>query len=59
MGRLEVAPESRAEVSKKPRAAGKELSEELRLVRGLDTRTKGNCSQAAWTLQSNAEIHHR
>lgn len=59
MGRLEVAPESRAEVSKKSRAAGKELSEELRLVRGLDVRVKGDCSRAASTLQSKAEIHHR
>lgn len=40
VGRLEVAPESSAEVSKKSRAAGKELSEELRLVRGLDVRVE-------------------
>lgn len=58
MGKLEVAPESHAEVPKKPRAAGKEPSEELRLVRGLDTCTK-DCSRAARALQGEAEIHHR
>lgn len=59
MGKLEVTPERHAEVPKKPRAAGKELSEELRLVRGLDTRTKGDFSRAARALQGEAEIHHR
>ena len=59
MGKLEVAPESHAEVPKKPGVAGKELSEELRLVRGLDTCTKGDCSRAARAPQGEAEIHHR